>query len=131
MRAPGRLADQEFPLGSPTNQHEVLKIGPEILENLPMDRVIRHIQTYRKVYSERLHPLLCALTSADKVAYKDQRESGSGIVAGKFQSMLVDIFGRSFPEKKFWAVDRSAVIRYRQKVIANVRNLERVLYALL
>lgn len=116
---------REFMITKPSQQDKVLKIGNEIWNNLPLDRVIQQIHSYRKVNSERLHPLLCALTSADEVAYKEQRESGSEIVSGKFQSMLLDIFGRSFPENRFWTVDRSAVIHYRQKVMENIKSIER------
>ena len=122
---------KEFTLAIPTIQDTILKIGNEVCQNLPMDRIIQQIHAYRKVSSERLHPLLCALTSAEEVAYQDQRETGSGQVAGKFQSMLVDVFGRTYPEGQFWKVDRSSVIRYRQNVVDNIMNLERLLYKVL
>ncbi len=122
---------KEFTFATPTIADTILKIDNEIQQNLPLDRVIQRIHAYKKVYSERLHPLLCALTSAEEVAYRDQRESGSGQVAGKFQSMLVDIFGRTYPEGQFWKVDRPAVIRYRQNVVENAKNLEALLYKVL
>ena len=76
-----------------------MKIGKEIWQELPLDRVIQQIQKHKLVISERLHPLLCALTSAERVAYQEQRESGSGTaVSGKFRTMLIDVFGRTFPE---------------------------------
>jgi hypothetical protein len=34
--------------------------------------------------------------------------------------MLIDIFGRTYPEKKFFMVDRDAVIRYKARVHRNV-----------
>ena len=43
-----------------------------------------------------------------------------GIVSGKFRSMLIDIFGRSYPEKQFFMVDRDAVRRYKARVHRNV-----------
>ena len=98
-----------------------LQIGDEIWNDLPLDRTIQNIQRHRNVYSTRLHPLLCALTSAELVAYAEQGEPQvPGIVSGKFRSMLIDIFGRSFPEKKFFIVDRDAVTRYKAQVHANV-----------
>ena len=56
---------------------ETLRIEEEIWQDLPLDRTIQKIQLYQRVFSTRLHPLLCALTSAKLVAYKEQRESGS------------------------------------------------------
>jgi hypothetical protein len=34
--------------------------------------------------------------------------------------MLIDIFGRAFPEQKFFPVDRDAVARYKGRVHRNV-----------
>ena len=45
---------------------------------------------------------------------------GSRICSGQFRSMLIDIFGRGYPEKKFFLVDREAVTRYRARVHRNV-----------
>jgi hypothetical protein len=41
-------------------------------------------------------------------------------VSGKFRSMLIDIFGRTFPEKNFFLVDRDAVTGYKARVHDNV-----------
>ncbi|MFX6281322.1 hypothetical protein ABTF86_19880, partial [Acinetobacter baumannii] len=85
------------------------------------DRTIQYIQRHRQVFSARLHPLLCALTSAHEVAYSEQPAGGgTSIVSGKFRSMLIDIFGRTFPEETFFAVDRDAVARYKTRVHGNV-----------
>jgi hypothetical protein len=85
-----------------------------------MDRTIQHIQRHSRVFSERLHPLLCALTSASQVAYTEQREMGDRTFAsGKFRSMLLDIFGQTFPESLFWKVDRDRVAAYKAKVRCN------------
>jgi len=97
------------------NRDETLHIGQEIWNDLPLDRTIQNIQRYRNVRSERLHPLLCALTSAEQVAYREQREDASGMVSGKFRSLLIDIFGRTFPESKFFEVQRDAVAAYRAR----------------
>jgi hypothetical protein len=83
--------------------------------------IIQDIQRYKNVFSTRLHPLLCALTSAELVAYSEQPDKQMpGIVSGKFRSMLIDIFGRSYEEKKFFIVDRDAVTRYKARVHGNV-----------
>jgi hypothetical protein len=76
--------------------------------------------------------LLCALTSAEYVAYaEDGSRYMPGIVSGKFRSMLVDIFGRSYPERQFFMVDRDAVARYKARVHANVAGLRQRVEAML
>jgi hypothetical protein len=42
------------------------------------------------------------------------------MMSGKFRSMLIDIFGRTFPEKNFLLVDRDAVAGYKARVHDNV-----------
>ena len=65
------------------------------------------------------------------MAYVEQRESGSGLVSGKFESMLLDIFGRTYPENRLWTVDRTAVIRYRDQVRRKLARVESTLQTLL
>jgi hypothetical protein len=103
-----------FPMARPALS-EHLVIGDEILQELPLDRTTQMIQRHRTVFSTRLHPLLCALTSAEQVGYREQREV-KGLVSGKFRSMLLDIFGRTFPEEELWTVDRSSVLAYKVAV---------------
>lgn len=105
----------------------VLEIKKEIWQDLPLDRVIQEIQRYQKVFSIRLHPLLCALTSAKFVAYREQRETGTGEISGKFRSMFLDIFEREFPENQFFPVDKSKVITYKTYVRNNVEKLRKFL----
>jgi hypothetical protein len=120
------LIDQ-FPLAEATLD-EPLQIGVEIGSEIPLDRTIQIIQRHKQVYSARLHPLLCALTSAELAAYADEPSKAMpGIASGKFRSMLIDIFGRTYPEKQFFMVDREAVRRYKAQVHRNVaRVAERV-----
>ena len=118
----------EFMMTRPVRDDAVLKIGDEVKKNLPLDRLISQFQHYRRVFSTRLHPLLCALTSAEQVAYVEQRESGSGQVSGKFESMLRDVFGRSYPENRLWTVDRAAVMAYRTRVLSNMDRLKFALH---
>ncbi|MFN3657575.1 MAG: hypothetical protein ACK4UO_10015 [Pseudolabrys sp.] len=122
---------EQFPLTQPTLD-EPLQIGAGIGAEIPLDRTIQLIQRHRQVYSARLHPLLCALTSAEYAAFAEQGSSRMpGIVSGKFRSMLVDIFGRSYPEREFFMVDRDAVARYKARVHANVGVLRERIEALL
>jgi hypothetical protein len=119
-----------FVMAQPTNDG-LLRVGNEIGRDLPLDRTIQNIQSYRHVFSERLHPLLCALTSAETVGYVEQRESGSTMVSGKFASMLLDVFGRIYPEATQWRVDRDAVRQYKHAVADNIAGLRRTIGQLL
>ena len=113
------LIDQ-FPMSRPSLD-EPLQIDDEAADELALDRSIQTIQQHRQVYSSRLAPLICALTSAELAAYADERSADMpGVASGKFRSLLIDIFGRSFPEKKFFMVDRDAVTRYKARVHRNV-----------
>jgi hypothetical protein len=116
------LIDQ-FPMSRPC-EDEPLEVSDDIRADDALDRTIRIIQRHRQVYSTGLHPLLCALTSAELVAYAEEPSAQMpDIVSGKFRSMLVDIFGRTYPEKKFFMVDRDAVTRYKARVHRNVAKL--------
>ena len=64
------LIDQ-FPMAQPTVD-DLLAIDDDVLKDLPLDRTIQTIQRHRNVFSTRLHPLLCALTAAELVAYSEQ-----------------------------------------------------------
>jgi hypothetical protein len=113
------LIDQ-FPMNT-SSVDEPLQIVDEIRPDHALDCAIQIIQRHKNVYSARLHPLLCALTAAELVAYAEQpSEQMPDIVSGTFRSMLIDIFGRSYPEKQFFMVDRDAVRRYKARVHRNV-----------
>jgi len=107
---------------------EPLVIGREVWDNPPLDRMIQKIQRHRTVISTRLHPLLCALTSAEKVEYSEQLAGNPPEPAGKFRSMLYDVFGRSYPENTQWRVDRDKVWAYKDKVAGNVARLRDYLH---
>ena len=124
------LIDQ-FPLAESTLD-EPLQIGVEIGADIPLDRTIQAIQRHKQVYSARLHPLLCALTSAHLAAYAEEASSRMpGIVSGKFRSMLIDVFGRTYPEEQFFMVDRDAVRRYKARVRCNVGKVAERITAML
>ena len=73
------------------------------------------------MHSARLAPLLCALTSAELASYEEAASpQHAGHRVRRFRSMLIDIFGRSYPEKEFFMVDREAVRRYKARVHRNV-----------
>jgi hypothetical protein len=91
---------------------------------LPLDRVIQQIQGYRRVSTARVHPMLCALTSAEEVRFQEQAEHPNQPSSGKFRSQLYDVFGRTFEENTYFKVDREAVVRYKCKVDANMAELK-------
>jgi hypothetical protein len=110
----------QFPMSKPC-EDEPLEVGEDIRADHALDLAIQTIQRHKRVYSSQLQPLLCALTAAEMVAYSEQPSAQMpDIASGKFRSMLIDIFGRSFPEKKFFMVDRDAVTRYKARVHRNV-----------
>jgi hypothetical protein len=120
-----------FPMAEPVDERE-LRIDAEIMHReVALDRMIQQIQRHRRVWSARLHPLLCALTSADEVAYAEQHDGERA--SGKFRSMLIDVFGRDYPENSYWRVDRPAVIAYKRRVERTVAllkaEIERALFA--
>jgi hypothetical protein len=124
------LIDQ-FPMNRASDE-EPLQIDGDIGKDLALDRAIQTIQRHRQVYSARLAPLLCALTSAELAAYADEPDGEMpGIVSGKFRSMLIDIFGRSYPEKTFFMVERDAVARYKARVHRNVARVRERIDAIL
>ena len=113
------LIDQ-FPMTRGTEDNPLQIIG-ELQEGHALDRAIQVIQRHKAVFSTRLQPLLCALTSAELVAYAEQPlPQMPNIVSGKFRSMLIDVFGRSYPERQFFPVDRDAVTRYKARIHRNV-----------
>jgi hypothetical protein len=108
-----------FPLARASDD-EPLQIGASE-EELALDRAIETIQRHRWVYSEQLAALLCALTSAECAAFAEPPSVRmAGAASGSFRSMLIDVFGRTYPERQFFLVDRDAVARYKARVRRNV-----------
>ena len=95
-------------------------VNDELGKDFALDRAIRTIQKHKQVYSTVPTALLCALTSAELAAYAEMPAQQPDLTSGQFRSMLIDIFGRTYPEKKFFMVDRDAVIRYKARVHRNV-----------
>ncbi len=111
-----------FPMAQGTDTR-TLNIGDEVWNNLPLDRTIQQIQQFRRVHSARLHPLLCALTSATEVSYAEQPHPQTGQPSGKFRSMLLDVFGRNMPAGVFWPVEREHVVAYKTRVRSGMSQL--------
>ncbi|KQY99748.1 hypothetical protein ASD45_02275 [Pseudolabrys sp. Root1462] len=122
---------EQFPL-TEASLDQPLQIGADIGAELALDRTIQIIQRHKRVHSARLHPLLCALTAAEYAAFSEEPSGRMpGIVSGKFRSMLIDIFGRTYPEQQFFMVDRDAVARYKARVHDNVATMRERVAAML
>ena len=115
------LIDQ-FPLARATND-EPLVVNGDLGAEFALDRAISTIQQHRQVYSTVPVALLCALTSADLAAYAELPAQQPDLSAGQFRSMLIDVFGRTWPQQKFFLIDRDAVIRYKAHVHQNVAKI--------
>jgi hypothetical protein len=50
------------------------------------------------------------------VAYTEQRDA-SGKHSGKYRSLLIDIFGRTWPESNLFEFPREAVAAYRARTM--------------
>jgi hypothetical protein len=110
---------EQFPLTRAIND-EPLVIDDELGQELALDRAIGTIQQHKQVYSTVPTALLCALTSAELAAYAEIPAQQPDLSTGQFRSMLIDIFGRAYPQQKFFLVDRDAVTRYKGRVHRNV-----------
>jgi len=109
-----------FPLAQATDD-EPLEIAGEMAADLALDRAVALIQRHKQVYAQAPQPLLCALTAAEMAAFSDTPAGPvPGVASGQFRSMLIDIFGRTYPEKKYFLVDRDAVARYKARAHRNV-----------
>jgi hypothetical protein len=117
---------EQFPLGQ-GREGELLTLDEDALRDLPLDRSITAIQRHSAVFGRALAPFLCALNSADTVAYADDFAAPTG----EFRSLMMDVFGRSFPPNEFFQVDRDAVVRYRARVHRNVGLMRTRIEALL
>jgi hypothetical protein len=115
------LIDQ-FPLARPIRE-EPLVINGDLGQEFALDRAIATIQQHKQVYSTVPAALLCALTSAELAAFAEISTQQPDLAAGQFRSMLIDVFGRAYPQQKFFLVDRDAVARYKARVHQNVSNV--------
>ena len=119
------------PMGTPSLDKELVICPNFIASETPLDRVIQDIQSYQRVHSARIHPLLVALHSAQVVSYEEQREMGDGQISGKFRSLLLDVFEKSYPEREPFTVNRHLVSAYQTRVRANYSHLSAAIRTLL
>jgi len=105
-----------FPIVSWVDER-TCQIGPDFINTeRDIQRTIQEIQKFRRISSARLHPVLCALASADEVSFQEQAEMGSQFVSGKFRSMFLDIFGKSPEPGEWFRVERCIVQSYKSSV---------------
>ena len=102
-----------------------------IMQSRDIQRTIQTIQRFRRVSSARLHPVLCALASADEVRYQEQAEMGSTCLSGKFNSMFLDIFGKSPEPGEWFKVDRGDVSSYKSSVYLKTELMREYLWSAL
>ena len=106
-----------------------LVVPPEFIKHTgDLLKTVMEIQSYKKVNSARLHPLLCATTSAQEVKYSEQREMGSDASSGKFNSMLIDIFGKNYSEDKYFTVNRKCVFEYKKFAVYNTEKMKEIIW---
>ena len=105
-----------FPIVSWVDER-TLEIGADFINSdRDIQRTIQEIQKFRRISSARLHPVLCALASADEVSFQEQAEMGSQCVSGKFRSMFLDIFGKSPEPGEWFRIERCIVQSYKSSV---------------
>ena len=56
-------------------------------------------------------------SSAERIAYTEQRETGTGDPSGKFRSLMMDVFGQVWSESTAFEIDRESVAAYRGRVM--------------
>jgi hypothetical protein len=112
-----------FPLTYPVQKSGVTVPAELRHTDVALDRIIQHIQQYSHVHSARLHPLLCALTSAASFSYEEQREYDGSHSSGKFRSLFLDVFHVDYPENQIIPIDRQAVAAYKLFVRNNILQL--------
>jgi hypothetical protein len=105
-----------LPLGQ-AEAEEPLELSRAGLLSLPLDRAIDTLRRHRQVTAPDAAALLCALTTADVVAYS--ADEGSDVC----RSLLIDVFGRGHAEREAFVVDRDPVLRYKTMVRANLTAL--------
>jgi len=119
-----------FPMAKWTKDQELYIPADFIKMRKDILTTTHEIQSYKVVNSYRLHPLLCALTSAEKVKFTDQREMGSTLKSGKFDSMLTDIFGRTFAEDVYFPVAKNDVVNYKVFTRTNTDAMKDIIWGI-
>jgi hypothetical protein len=120
-----------FPLAQGT-VNEPLLIGANAGAETARAATIAFIQRHAGIFTPHPAAVLCALAAAETAAWCETPDSRlPGLPSGEFRSLLIDVFGRSFPEKDFFLIDRDAVMRYKARVRANVTAMRETIAGLI
>jgi hypothetical protein len=110
---------------------EPLTLGAAALRDMGTDRVLEALRGHRHVTAGERGALLCALTAAETVTWREDPDERLPGPSGEVRGLLMDVFGRGYPEGEAFLVERDAVRRYRARVMANVAALQARIAALL
>ncbi|PCI63870.1 MAG: hypothetical protein COB37_03740 [Kordiimonadales bacterium] len=116
----GDLLIDFFPLTKWSNDHRINIPASISKANFDIQQLVHKFQEYKHVHSHRIHPLLCALCSADLFSFTEQRELPDSSISGKFNKMLKDIFDREFEENIIYTNDMEKVISYKKMARQNI-----------
>jgi hypothetical protein len=103
---------------------EPLALTAAALRGMGTDRALAALRNHRHVTAGERGALLCALTAAETVTWREDPDERLPGPSGEVRGLLVDVFGRGYPEGEAFVVERDAVRRYRAKVMANVAALQ-------
>jgi predicted metal-dependent hydrolase len=81
------------------------------------------LRRHKAVTAGERGALLCALTAAETAAWREEGDDAAPGVPGETRGLLLDVFGRGYPEGEAFLVDRDAVRRYRTRVLGAVAAL--------
>jgi hypothetical protein len=120
----------QWPLTAATDD-EPLALGAAALNTMDADRAAAMLRRHRAVTVGGRGALLCALTAAETAAWREEGDDAAPGVPGETRGLLLDVFGRGYPEGEAFLVDRDAVRRYRTRVLGAVAALRTHIDALL
>jgi hypothetical protein len=112
-------------------EDEPLDLSAAALREMGTDRALDALRGHRHVTAGERGALLCALTAAETVTWREDPGERLPGAAGEVRGLLMDVFGRGYPEGEAFLVERDAVRRYRARVMANVAALQARIAALL
>ncbi|WP_439817005.1 hypothetical protein [Zavarzinia sp. CC-PAN008] len=92
---------------------QLFSIDAAVMARTPPHELEATLTRHRMVMARTPAALALALPSAHYVAYAEDRALGSRVFSGAYRSLLMDVFGRNYPENQLFEVDRSAVAAYK------------------
>ena len=119
-----------WPLTAATDD-EPLALSAAALDAMDADRAFAALRRHKAVTVGERGALLCALTAAEMAAWREEGGETLPGPIGEVRGLLLDVFGRGYPEGETFLIDRDAVRRYRTRVLAAVEALRAQIDALL